>query len=1157
MKLYYLKGDIAYTEDRGCIHRLFCIDRDGADVLLGVYGFQTWVDVLVPERMSGSSDEDVLEVFEQVVRCVNGRLKEMSRGREVAHVENWLTHACVHPAGAVDPDSMHVHEMYPLIGFRRRPDRYVRLYLKSPMLMNVVHQMLEAPLAYTEMSTFGGERRPRQVRRWLSPHLAKIWFGVSEKDAARSLASNARHRFTVCNGRSLDARLKFDHAAHIRPCGWFEVLDELCVRTGGGTLSTVENEFVLEWERGLQFTELPDDIPSSYIRCMGFDIECIGAGGHFPRAAVDAIVTISACVYRVGELIITKGSDGLSVVGGSDSMERHVFQVGSVGAHPCGWSGEMVDDTASEVFANVQRGDVMRLHSCASERDLLLGFISLCARSKAHVYITYNGNYFDIPYVMRRCELCGLGDALSGALTRGTPKVRTVVSLPRNECTDETGAKALNGGLALVPDRLVCTTRLVETRAHGKQIRRNVYMPGKVNFDLMMWMLVNTKESDYKLGAVSTEYLKRSKMDLPYHLLPFRNENPEGRLEIARYCMVDTVLTCYIAQFKSSVLMYLSMACTQMVDIEKKFMSGQQYCLLSMMMRKMMYPDVSSLRPHPIAFPTSRGVEVEVVPDPNASDEEDEDGGAGEGGTAGGKYKGATVIEPIAGYYEDPISTLDFASLYPSIMMAHNLSYETKIEREDIPEGWIVGRKEQIDGLFAWPLKPGTTERAEADCYEMSTGHIFVHPKHCDGIVSAISRELVNTRKAIRATMRPTVDTETGETVGLDAGTWQVRENAQLTVKIAGNSVYGGTGAEQGVLPGARYIAETVTREGREMIDLTKQVVERYCMVDAQLQKASEHPDAPLLKVVYGDTDSVFILFPKGTDVWHAQVASERLSEVISAYFPHPVKLEFEKISRRSLFKQTKKRYVLNMYEGCDRETLQNPLAGKVKMRGMSAVRRDNFQFKRNLETTAIAMLMDLTVDPEDAKRQCMQFLHDELKRLSSGRVGLEELTFNYSLTKPLEDYGEVNHPKLNAARMINASNPGAPLQPGDRFHVLMGYRPGDSPGGHKAKLSIDTASFLRGDYMVYLKHYIDACRNEICSLMSIFFMQDHARDVARQRCIGGGSLTLAAALGSKLSKRIERFSSLVLKNSSTSTTLYQARVPREEGHGMRKAGAP
>lgn len=37
------------------------------------------------------------------------------------------------------------------------------------------------------------------------------------------------------------------------------------------------------------------------------------------------------------------------------------------------------------------------------------------------------------------------------------------------------------------------------------------------------------------------------------------------------------------------------------------------------------------------------------------------------------KYEGATVIEPMKGYYTVPIATLDFASLYPSIMMAHNL----------------------------------------------------------------------------------------------------------------------------------------------------------------------------------------------------------------------------------------------------------------------------------------------------------------------------------------------------------------------------------------------------------------------------------------------------------------------------------------------------
>jgi DNA polymerase delta subunit 1 len=39
------------------------------------------------------------------------------------------------------------------------------------------------------------------------------------------------------------------------------------------------------------------------------------------------------------------------------------------------------------------------------------------------------------------------------------------------------------------------------------------------------------------------------------------------------------------------------------------------------------------------------------------------------------KYEGATVIDPMKGYYTVPIATLDFASLYPSIMQAHNRTY--------------------------------------------------------------------------------------------------------------------------------------------------------------------------------------------------------------------------------------------------------------------------------------------------------------------------------------------------------------------------------------------------------------------------------------------------------------------------------------------------
>lgn len=54
------------------------------------------------------------------------------------------------------------------------------------------------------------------------------------------------------------------------------------------------------------------------------------------------------------------------------------------------------------------------------------------------------------------------------------------------------------------------------------------------------------------------------------------------------------------------------------------------------------------------------------------------------------QYEGATVIEPKKGYYDIPIATLDFSSLYPSIMMAHNLCYTTLLDRPTIDRLGLV-----------------------------------------------------------------------------------------------------------------------------------------------------------------------------------------------------------------------------------------------------------------------------------------------------------------------------------------------------------------------------------------------------------------------------------------------------------------------------------
>src|SRR3954469_20354203 len=54
------------------------------------------------------------------------------------------------------------------------------------------------------------------------------------------------------------------------------------------------------------------------------------------------------------------------------------------------------------------------------------------------------------------------------------------------------------------------------------------------------------------------------------------------------------------------------------------------------------------------------------------------------------QYEGATVIEPIRGYYDVPIATLDFSSLYPSIMQAHNLCYTTLVQNDIIDKLQLV-----------------------------------------------------------------------------------------------------------------------------------------------------------------------------------------------------------------------------------------------------------------------------------------------------------------------------------------------------------------------------------------------------------------------------------------------------------------------------------
>lgn len=71
------------------------------------------------------------------------------------------------------------------------------------------------------------------------------------------------------------------------------------------------------------------------------------------------------------------------------------------------------------------------------------------------------------------------------------------------------------------------------------------------------------------------------------------------------------------------------------------------------------------------------------------------------------QYEGATVIEPKKGFYDVPIATLDFSSLYPSIMMAHNLCYTTLLNAATIDR---LGLQKDVD--YIQTPNNGASERA-------------------------------------------------------------------------------------------------------------------------------------------------------------------------------------------------------------------------------------------------------------------------------------------------------------------------------------------------------------------------------------------------------------------------------------------------------------
>jgi len=162
----------------------------------------------------------------------------------------------------------------------------------------------------------------------------------------------------------------------------------------------------------------------------------------------------------------------------------------------------------------------------------------------------------------------------------------------------------------------------------------------------------NNRYTDHTLNGVSKALLNEEKTpfegtigDLPYN-------------KLAEYCYQDSKITYGLTSFSGDLLMKLLLVISR---VAKMPIDDVARLSVSNWIRSMMYFE-------------HRQQNALI---PRRGDLEDKDQTvASEAIIKGKKYKGGIVVEPKSGVYFD-VAVLDFASLYPSLIKVHNLSYET------------------------------------------------------------------------------------------------------------------------------------------------------------------------------------------------------------------------------------------------------------------------------------------------------------------------------------------------------------------------------------------------------------------------------------------------------------------------------------------------
>ncbi|KIJ55415.1 hypothetical protein M422DRAFT_73327 [Sphaerobolus stellatus SS14] len=589
--------------------------------------------------------------------------------------------------------------------------------------------------------------------------------------------------------------------------------------------------------------------------------------------------------------------------------------------------------------------------SCDDEGELLLKWRAFVEQVDPDIVIGYNISNFDLPYLIDRAKAL---------------QIHEFPHLGR-----------IKGMKTQVKDTHF------SSKAFGQRDSKETQLDGRLQLDLLQYMQREQKLRSYTLNSVCAHFLGEQKEDVHHSIITeLQNGTSESRRRLAVYCLKDAYLPQRLLDKLMCLINYSEMSRVTGVPFNYLLSRGQSIKVLSQLYRKA--NEVGYV------IPSMKG---------EGSDEQ---------------YEGATVIEPLRGFYDVPIATLDFSSLYPSIMMAHNLCYTTLLDQA------TVDRLHLIEGK---------------DFVKTPTGDSFVTSERRKGLLPTILEDLISARKRAKADLKK--ETDSFKRAVLDG--------RQLALKISANSVYGFTGATIGKLP-CLQISSSVTAYGRKMIEQTKEEVEKHYSVANGYEYDAQ--------VIYGDTDSVMVKFGTGALEEAMRLGSEA-ADLVTTKFVKPIKLEFEKVYFPYLL-INKKRYAGLYWTRPDKYD-------KMDTKGIETVRRDNCRLVQTvIETCLHKMLIDRDVKGAE------DFVKRTIADLLQNKVDMSQLVITKALAKA--DYA-AKQPHVELAERMRLRDAGSAPALGDRvaYVIIKGAK-----GAAAYEKSEDPLYVLENNIPIDTRYYLD-----------------------------------------------------------------------------------